>query len=87
MFTPFTPGSIYSTDAITVDLICCKTGLSVLGGKTSNIAFQHDGDGNEKGKKVILNRFDYQNNNFARASHFFVHFFAVVVRLRREHSC
>ena len=61
MFIPFTPGSIYSTDAITVDLICCKTGLNVLGGKTSNIAFQHDGDGNEKGKKVILNRLDYQN--------------------------
>ena len=25
-----------------------------------------------------------QNNNFARASRFFVHFFAVVARLRRE---
>ena len=29
-----------------------------------------DGDGNENGKK--------QNNNFARASRFFVHFFAVI---------
>ena len=27
---------------------------------------------------------DWQNNNFARASRFFVHFFAVVGRLRRE---
>ena len=27
---------------------------------------------------------DWQNNNFARASRFFVHFLAVVVRLRRE---
>ena len=27
---------------------------------------------------------DWQNNNFARASLFFVHFFAVVARLRRE---
>ena len=27
---------------------------------------------------------DWQNNNFARASRFFVHFFAVTVRLQRE---
>ena len=27
---------------------------------------------------------DWQNNNFARASRFFVHFFAVVARLQRE---
>ena len=38
----------------------------------------NDGDGNENGKK--------QNNNFARASRFFVHFFAVVARLRRENA-
>ena len=31
------------------------------------------------------NRFK-QNNNFARASHFFVHFFAVFARLRRENA-
>ena len=41
-----------------------------------------DGDGNENGKKAI--EFYHQNNNFARASRFFVHFFAVVARLRRE---
>ena len=41
-----------------------------------------DGDGNENGKKAI--GLDWQNNNFARASRFFVHFFAVVARLRRE---
>ena len=35
-------------------------------------------DGNENGKK------DKQNNNFARASRFFVHFFAVVARLQRQ---
>ena len=29
---------------------------------------------------------DWQNNNFARASRFFVHFFAVTVRLQRESS-
>ena len=41
-----------------------------------------DGDGNENGKKAI--GLDKQNNNFARASRFFVHFSAVVVRLQRE---
>ena len=41
-----------------------------------------DGDGNENGKKTI--GLDRQNNNFARASRFFVHFFAVVARLQRE---
>ena len=35
-------------------------------------------DGNENGKK------DKQNNNFARASRFFVHFSAVVARLQRH---
>ena len=42
---------------------------------------QHDGDGNENGKKAI--GLDWQNNNFARASHFFSHFFAVAARLQR----
>ena len=39
-------------------------------------------DGNENVKKN--NRFSRQQNNFARASHFFVHFFAFFARLRRE---
>ena len=39
-------------------------------------------DGNEKGKKAI--GLDWQNNNFARTSRFFVHFSAVVARLQRE---
>ena len=39
-----------------------------------------DGDGNENGKKAI--GLDKQNNNFARASRFFVYFLAVVARLR-----
>ena len=30
------------------------------------------------------NKFITQNNNFARASRFFVHFFTVLARLRRE---
>ena len=41
-----------------------------------------DGDGNENGKKV--KGLDKQNINFARASRFFVHFFAVAARLQRE---
>ena len=32
------------------------------------------------------NGFDWQNNNVARASRFFVHFFAVTARLRRENA-
>ena len=43
-----------------------------------------DVDGNENGKKAI--GLDWQNNNFARASRFFVHFFAVTARLRRENA-
>ena len=39
-------------------------------------------NGNENGKKEI--GLDWQNNNFTRASRFFVHFWAVVARLRRE---
>ena len=52
--------------------------LTNLIGSLSN----DDDDGNENGKKAIS--LDKQNNNFARASRFFVHFFAVVARLRRE---
>ena len=39
-------------------------------------------DGNENVQNN--NRFSRQNNNFARASHFLVHFIAVFGRLRRE---
>ena len=41
-----------------------------------------DGDGNGNGKKA--KRLDWQNNNFASALRFFVHFFAVATRLQRE---
>ena len=41
-----------------------------------------DVDVNENGKKEI--GLDRLNNNFARASWFFVHFFAVSARLPRE---
>jgi len=42
------------------------------------------GDRNEKGKKAI--GLDWQNNHFARAARFMVHFYAVNARLRRETS-
>ena len=42
----------------------------------------NDGDGNENGKKATA--LDKEDKNFARASHFFAHFFAVVSRLRLE---
>ena len=41
-----------------------------------------DDYGNKNVKKAI--GLDKQNNNFARASRFFVHFFAFVARLQRE---
>ena len=41
----------------------------------------YDGDGNENGTKATS--LDQQNNNFAPASLFFVHFSAVAARLRR----
>ena len=43
-----------------------------------------DGDGNENVKKA--NSCIEQNNKFARASRFFVHFFAVTAPLRRENA-
>ena len=42
----------------------------------------YDGDTSEDGKKAI--GLGWQDNNSARASRFFVHFCAVVTRLRRE---
>ena len=42
-----------------------------------------EGDGKEIGKNDI---FTLTNNNFARASLYFVHFFAVVAQLRHETS-
>ena len=43
-----------------------------------------DGDGNQDVKKA--KGLDWQNNNFARASCFFVHFFTVLARQRRENA-
>ena len=47
---------------------------------TSHSWDNDDGDVNDNGKKAI----SLLNNNFARASRFFVHFFAVAARLQRE---
>ena len=44
---------------------------------------QRRGRQRERQKK---NRLYKQNNNFARASHFFVYFFPVFARLRRENT-
>ena len=43
-----------------------------------------DGDVNENGIKAT--GLDWKNNNFARALRFFVHFFVVSARLRRENA-
>ena len=53
---------------------------TVIVGSLSN----DDGDANDNCKKAI--GLDWQNNNFARASRFFVHFVGVIARLRRENA-
>ena len=52
--------------------------------RLSLIGSLSNGDSKENSKKAI--RLDWQNNNFARASRFFVHFFPVTTRLPRETS-
>ena len=51
-------------------------------GTTTETMSNDDSDGNENGKKA--KGLDWQNNNFALALRFFVHFFAVAARLQRE---
>ena len=58
----------------------CRRCFSSLLGSLRN----DDGDGNENGKKEI--GLEKQNNNFARASRFFVHSSTVVSRLQRENA-
>ena len=67
-----------STVAWVLRLPQSVSGVIQILGSLSN----DDGDVYENGKKAI--RPDWQNNNFARASHLFAHFFAVAARLRRE---
>ena len=60
----------------------CKQGLKLLVFERKH---NNDGDVIDNGKKTI--GLDWQNNNFSvRASRFFVHFFAVTARLRRENT-
>ena len=73
IFFPLTPS--YNTPLPTQSILVSSP-LTI--GRLSN----DDGDGKENGKKAI--GLDWQNNNFARASRFFVHFFAVSARLQRE---
>ena len=54
----------------------------ILGTLRSN---DSDGNKNVKKKKHLF-RFNKQNNNFARASRIFVHFFARFARPRRENA-
>ena len=51
-------------------------------GTLGSLRNDDDDDGNENGKKAI--GLDKQNNNFARASRFFVHFSPAVARRQRE---
>ena len=55
--------------------------LSILSVTLIGTLRSDDGDGNENFKKAI-GLIDYQNNDFVLASRFFVHFFAVISRLR-----
>ena len=50
-------------------------------GSLSNDDGDSDANGNENGKKATI---AWRTNNFASASRFFVHFFAVAARLQRE---
>ena len=54
--------------------------ILILRGSLSN----DDGDVNENGTKAIC--WDWQNNNFARTSRFFVHLLVVTARLRCENA-
>ena len=63
---------------------CCQTILSKGRTLPSMTLRSDDGDGSEERQKS--NKFCNQNNTFARASRFFVDFFAVTARLRRENA-
>ena len=56
-----------------------KINPSTIGG----ILRYNDASATRTTKKIKFNK---QSNNFARASHFFVHFFALFARLRRKNG-
>ena len=61
----------------------CLVFMSSTQRENRDFTIQRRGRQRERQKN---NRFNKQNNNFARASHFFVHFFPVFARLRRENA-
>ena len=63
-------------------VICSRVHLAAVLGQTIGTLRNYDGDGKENVKKAI-GLISKKNNN-ARASRFFVHFFAVPAQLRRE---
>ena len=67
-------------------MTCFEKGRILRDGVVIKIGSLSNGDGNdnENGTKAI--GLDQQNNNFARASRFFVHFFAVTARERRKNA-
>ena len=72
---------ILSLYSILIGFSCLKITLPAVALSIREL-MHDDGDGNENGKKATA--LDKENNNFAGASHFFAHLFAVVSRLRRE---
>ena len=53
--------------------------LSIIGSLSND-----EGNGIKNGNKLIW--LDWQNNNFAHASRFFVHFFAIIAQLQHENA-
>ena len=62
-----------------------KTSLAFVMEDIRDFKIQRRGRQQERQKKKNF-RFNKQNNNFARASRFFVHFFARFARPRRENA-
>ena len=59
------------------------TTATMFSRQNRDFKIQRRGRQGERKKNI---RFNKQNNNFARASRFFVHFFPVFARLRRENA-
>ena len=81
---------VVSSDAITIALIPSESRETKLEMTRMNcVRVQRAGELKQRRRwrqRVRQNEkgLDKENNNFARASRFFVHFFVVVARLRRE---
>ena len=59
--------------------------MTVLPGRVNNRELNQRGQ-RQQGRRQKAIDLDWQNNNFAHESRFFVHFFAVTARLQRESS-